>query len=122
MSKMLLTLISLKMICKGNHDDETLTHEQCHMEFATTYLSLHQRSKFCLDHVFINRRSYLFTNWDKCCKITCGAAPGIAFLHHGFASQIIPKDIKVSNILLNDEFEAKVVDFGLACLISWKPS
>ncbi|ESR34743.1 hypothetical protein CICLE_v10004265mg [Citrus x clementina] len=56
--------------------------------------------------------------WDKRYKIACGAARGLAFLHHGFTPHIIHRDIKASNILLNEEFEAKVADFGLARLIS----
>ncbi|GLT74803.1 hypothetical protein SLA2020_465770 [Shorea laevis] len=47
-----------------------------------------------------------------------GAARGIAFLHHGFIPHIIHRDIKASNILLNEDFEPKVADFGLARLIS----
>lgn len=57
-------------------------------------------------------------NWSKRLKIAIGSARGLAFLHHGFTPHIIHRDIKASNILLNEEFEAKVADFGLARLIS----
>ena len=57
-------------------------------------------------------------DWKKRYKIAVGAARGIAFLHHGFTPHIIHRDIKVSNILLNDDFEPKVADFGFARLIS----
>ncbi|KAJ0087424.1 hypothetical protein Patl1_07402 [Pistacia atlantica] len=57
-------------------------------------------------------------DWPKRYKIACGAAQGLAFLHHGFIPHTIHRDIKASNILLNEEFEAKVADFGLARLIS----
>lgn len=56
--------------------------------------------------------------WSKRLKIAVGAARGIAFLHHGFIPHIIHRDIKASNILLNEDFEPKVADFGLARLIS----
>lgn len=57
-------------------------------------------------------------DWDKRFKIASGAARGLAFLHHGFIPHIIHRDIKASNILLNEDFEPKVADFGLARLIS----
>ncbi|XP_052875136.1 leucine-rich repeat receptor protein kinase EMS1-like isoform X2 [Gossypium arboreum] len=57
-------------------------------------------------------------DWSKRFKIAIGAARGLAFLHHGFIPHIIHRDIKASNILLSEDFEPKVADFGLARLIS----
>jgi Leucine-rich repeat (LRR) protein len=57
-------------------------------------------------------------DWPKRFKIATGAACGLAFLHHGFTPHIIHRDIKASNILLNENFEPRVADFGLARLIS----
>ncbi|GJT00140.1 leucine-rich repeat receptor protein kinase EMS1 [Tanacetum coccineum] len=56
--------------------------------------------------------------WAKRFRIAVGSARGLAFLHHGFTPHIIHRDIKASNILLNEDFEPKVADFGLARLIS----
>ncbi|GJR67695.1 leucine-rich repeat receptor protein kinase EMS1 [Tanacetum coccineum] len=57
-------------------------------------------------------------SWTTRFKIAVGAARGLAFLHHVVEPHIIHRDIKASNILLNEDFEAKVADFGLARLIS----
>jgi Leucine-rich repeat (LRR) protein len=57
-------------------------------------------------------------DWSKRFKIAMGSARGIAFLHHGFIPHIIHRDIKASNILLDEDFEPRVADFGLARLIS----
>lgn len=55
---------------------------------------------------------------DKCYKIETGTTRGLAFLQHGFIPHIIHKDIKANNILLNEDFDSKVIDFGLTRLIS----
>ena len=57
-------------------------------------------------------------DWAKRFKIAAGSAKGLAFLHHGFIPHIIHRDIKASNILLDEDFEPRVADFGLARLIS----
>ena len=39
---------------------------------------------------------------------------GLAYLHHDCSPQILHRDIKSNNILLNSEYEAHIADFGLA--------
>ncbi|XP_022776104.1 proline-rich receptor-like protein kinase PERK12 [Durio zibethinus] len=54
--------------------------------------------------------------WAKRVKIAVGAAKGLAYLHEDCHPKIIHRDIKSANILLDDDFEAQVADFGLARL------
>ena len=53
-------------------------------------------------------------SWPIRRKIAVGTARGISYLHNGIHPSIIHRDIKASNILLDDDFDPKVVDFGLA--------
>eukprot|EP00250_Pteridium_aquilinum_P025293 c30513_g1_i1 orf=3-737(-) len=59
------------------------------------------------------------TDWQTRVKIALGAARGLCHLHHGPAigNPVIHRDFKSSNILLGDDFQAKVCDFGMAKLV-----
>ncbi|KAK8966416.1 putative receptor-like protein kinase [Platanthera guangdongensis] len=64
------------------------------------------------EHLF--NRDYPALPWNLRLKIALGAAEGLAYLHEGLEVQIIHRDLKASNILLDDEFRPKLSDFGLA--------
>ncbi|KFK26129.1 hypothetical protein AALP_AA8G207400 [Arabis alpina] len=57
-------------------------------------------------------------NWSIRYKVAMGTAEGLFYLHEGCQRRIIHKDIKASNILLTENFEAQISDFGLA---KWLP-
>ncbi|XP_028774942.1 cold-responsive protein kinase 1-like isoform X1 [Neltuma alba] len=56
-------------------------------------------------------------NWKQRYGIILGTARGLAYLHEGFHICIVHRDIKPSNILLDDDFQPKIADFGLARLL-----
>uniref|UniRef100_A0A1J3GF30 Cysteine-rich receptor-like protein kinase 3 n=1 Tax=Noccaea caerulescens TaxID=107243 RepID=A0A1J3GF30_NOCCA len=67
------------------------------------------------DYLFV-RKDVQPLNWAKRFKILLGTAEGLAYLHEESNLRIIHRDIKLSNILLEHDFTAKIADFGLARL------
>ncbi|CAN4090746.1 unnamed protein product [Withania somnifera] len=57
-------------------------------------------------------------SWSTRFKIVLGTAKGLAHLHHAFRPAIIHYSIKPSNILLDENFNPKISDFGLARLVT----
>ncbi|GKU86700.1 hypothetical protein SLEP1_g1189 [Rubroshorea leprosula] len=56
--------------------------------------------------------------WSIRYKIALGTAEGLLYLHQGCQRRIIHRDIKAANILLTEDFEPQICDFGLA---KWLP-
>ncbi|KAK6914383.1 Leucine-rich repeat-containing N-terminal, plant-type, partial [Dillenia turbinata] len=57
-------------------------------------------------------------SWPNRFKIVLGTAKGLAHLHHAFRPPIIHSNIKPSNILLDENCNPKISDFGLARLLT----
>ncbi|KAJ3678339.1 hypothetical protein LUZ60_002142 [Juncus effusus] len=53
-------------------------------------------------------------DWNSRMKIALGAAKGLEYLHDTANPPVIYRDFKASNILLDEDFNPKLSDFGLA--------
>ncbi|KAG5226492.1 glycerophosphodiester phosphodiesterase protein kinase domain-containing GDPDL [Salix suchowensis] len=59
-----------------------------------------------------------FLGWERLNRVALGIAKGIEYLHQGCDQRILHFDIKPQNILLDNEFNPKISDFGMAKLCS----
>ena len=56
--------------------------------------------------------------WSARFNICIGIARGLAYLHEEARTRIVHRDIKASNILLDESLNPKIADFGLAKLFN----
>ncbi|KAK4394871.1 Leucine-rich repeat receptor-like serine/threonine/tyrosine-protein kinase SOBIR1 [Sesamum angolense] len=64
-----------------------------------------------LQHVKEGRREL---DWPARYKVALGVASGLEYLHMNHSPRIIHRDLKPANVLLDDDMEARIADFGLA--------
>ncbi|XP_062232943.1 G-type lectin S-receptor-like serine/threonine-protein kinase SD2-5 [Phragmites australis] len=92
--------------------------ESSHRLLAYEYMS-----KGSLDRwIFQNNEDSPLLDWDTRFNIALGTAKGLTYLHEDCESKIIHCDIKPENVLLDENFLAKVSDFGLAKLMTREQS
>ena len=68
------------------------------------------------DRVLVNGPDHKPLDWYARVKIAYGAAIGLEYLHEKANPPVIYRDLKSSNILLDEEFNPKLSDVGLAKL------
>ncbi|KAM7492828.1 hypothetical protein LguiA_035749 [Lonicera macranthoides] len=98
-------LVPLLGYCKIG-EERLLVYE--YMKWGSLESVLHERAK--------GGDSKL--DWAARKKIAIGSARGLVFLHHSCIPHIIHRDMKSSNVLLDENFEARVSDFGMARLVN----
>lgn len=107
---------------KQQFDQEIKVMAKCQHENLVELLGFSSDSdNLCLVYAYMPNGSLLDRlscldgtpplSWHTRCKIAQGAANGISFLHE---NNHIHRDIKSANILLDEDFTAKISDFGLA--------
>ncbi|KAK3410711.1 hypothetical protein EUGRSUZ_J02701 [Eucalyptus grandis] len=124
------TLVAVKMLSESSKQGYKEFHAEAQLLMIVHHGNLVSLLGYCDDfrHMALiyeymangNLRQHLSEDhlkvltWNKRLQIAIDVAQGLDYLHNGCKPPIIHRDLKTTNILLNEDFRAKIADFGLS--------
>lgn len=101
-------------LISGIHHKNLVKLLGCSIEGPESLLVYEYVLNKSLDQFIFDKNKVPILNWKQRFHIIVGIAEGLAYLHGGSQIRIIHRDIKCSNVLLDENLNPKVADFGLA--------
>ncbi|KAG2268722.1 hypothetical protein Bca52824_063277 [Brassica carinata] len=86
----------------------------CSIEGPKSLLVYEYVQNRSLDQILFMKNTVHILSWKQRFNIIIGISEGLEYLHRGSEVKIIHRDIKTSNILLDQNLSPKIADFGLA--------
>ncbi|XP_062079013.1 LRR receptor-like serine/threonine-protein kinase IOS1 [Humulus lupulus] len=106
----------LKSLMRVHHRNLTTLvgycNEKDHIGLIYEYMAMGNLKSLLLG------RSPSILSWEDRLRIAIDTEQGLEYLHNGCKPAIIHRDVKSTNILLNEKFQAKLADFGVSKIFS----
>ncbi|GKU97389.1 hypothetical protein SLEP1_g10538 [Rubroshorea leprosula] len=103
----------VELLCQLRHQNLVCLLGLCHEKDERILVYEHMTHRSLDRHVFGNADPL---PWKRRLEICIGAARGLHYIHTGAKYAIIHRDVKPHNILLNENWDAKLSDFGLSLI------
>ncbi|KAL2327862.1 hypothetical protein Fmac_021289 [Flemingia macrophylla] len=103
----------VKLIAKLQHRNLVKLLAFCVQEQDRMLVYEYMTNRSLDQWIFDDTKSKLL-DWPNRFNIICGIARGLLYLHQDSRLRIIHRDLKLSNVLLDDQLNPKISDFGIA--------
>ena len=100
----------IKTLAKARHKNLAKLLGFCYSEDKVLLIHEHLEKGSLGDALL---RSDITLEWKIRWQIALGTARGLSYIHNDYVPRLLHRDMKSNNILLDEDFEPKITDFGL---------